>query len=127
MGHINLLLMTLFLIHLPELVEAGKVYRAISPLYRVRKGKNTIYLQDDMELERYIKKHGQPNDITRFKGLGEQNPEELWDTTMNPETRELVQLTADSMEATLGLFNIFMGNNSSMRRSYIMKNAKEMV
>lgn len=119
--------MTLFLIHLPELIKAGKVYRAVSPLYKIKKGKNTIYLQNDDELNKYIKKNGQPNEITRFKGLGEQNPEELWNTTMNPETRTLVQLTTDSMESTLGLFNILMGSNSSLRRDYIMKNTKEMV
>lgn len=126
-GHINVLLMTLFLVHLPQLIEAGKIYRAVSPLYKVRRGKNTEYLQDDEELERYTKKYGQPTEITRFKGLGEQNPEELWNTTMNPETRTLVQLTTDSMERTLGLFNIMMGSDSAARRRYIMNNTKEML
>lgn len=126
-GHINVLLMTLFLIHLPQLIKAGKVYRAVSPLYKIKKGKTTIYLQNDEELEKYIKKNGQPTEITRFKGLGEQNPDELWDTTLNPETRTLVQLTTQSMERTLGLFNIMMGSDSGLRRNYIMRNTKEMV
>lgn len=122
-----MLLMTLFLKHLPQLIEAGKVYRAVSPLYKIKKGKSTLYLQNDEELEKYTKKNGQPSEITRFKGLGEQNPDELWNTTMNPETRTLVQLTTDSMERTLGLFNIMMGNDSGLRRNYIMKNTKEML
>ena len=126
-GHINVLLMTLFLVHLPQLIEAGKIYRAVSPLYKVKRGKNTEYLQNDDELERYIKKYGQPTEVTRFKGLGEQNPDELWNTTMNPETRTLVQLTTDSMERTLGLFNIMMGNDSGARRRYIINNTKEML
>lgn len=126
-GHINVLLMTLFLIHLPELIEEGKVYRAVSPLYKIERGKNTIYIQNDEELEKYIKKNGRPQNLTRFKGLGEQNPEELWTTTLNPDTRTLVQLTTDNMDATLGLFNIMMGNNSEIRRNYIMKNAKEII
>lgn len=126
-NHINVLLMTLFLVHLPGLIKAGKVYRAVSPLYKIKKGKNIIYLQNDDELEKYIKKNGQPSEITRFKGLGEQNPDELWDTTLNPETRTLIQLTTVNIERTLELFNIMMGNDSTIRRMYIMKNTKEMV
>ena len=126
-GHINVLLITLFLVHLPQLIEEGKVYRAMSPLYKVRKGNKIEYLHNDEELERYTKRNGQPTEITRYKGLGEQNPDELWNTTMNPETRTLVQLTTQSMERTLGLFNIMMGKDSSLRRSYIMRNTKEML
>jgi DNA gyrase/topoisomerase IV subunit B len=126
-AHINVLLETLFLKHLPQLITAGKLYRAIPPLYKIKKNKQVIYLQNDEELEKYVKKNGQPKEITRFKGLGEQNPEELWDTTMNPETRTLVQLTTKNMNKTLELFEILMGESSADRRDYIMKNAKEML
>lgn len=126
-GHINVLLMTFFLKHLPQLIEAGKVYRAIPPLYKVKQGSKHIYIQDDAELEKYTKRHGQPKDITRFKGLGEMNPEQLWDTTLNPETRTLVQLTTSDMAKTLELFDTLMGKSSAARREYIMKNAGELI
>lgn len=126
-AHINVLLATLFLKHMPQLITAGKVYRAIPPLYRIKKGKQTIYIQNDDELEKYIKKNGKPSDLTRFKGLGEQNPQELWETTMNPENRVLAQLTTKDIQASLELFEILMGENSSERKEYIMKYAKDMI
>ena len=127
MEHINVLLMTLFLKHLPQLIEAGKIYQAMPPLFKVEHKKKDYYLQNDAELSAFIKKYGEPKEITRYKGLGEQNPEELWETTLNPETRTLVQLTTKNIEETLELFDVLMGNDSTKRREYIMENAKEMI
>lgn len=125
--HINVLLMTLFLCHLPQLIEAGKIYQAMPPLFKVEHRKKDYYLQNDSELADFIKKYGEPKEITRFKGLGEQDPEELWATTLDPENRTLVQLTTKNIEETLELFDVLMGNDSTKRREYIMENAKEMI
>ena len=116
-SHITLLLTTLFLYHFPELVKAGKLYNAVSPLYKV----GNQYLYSKEELDEYVRTHGSPSHITRYKGLGELNPEELWDTTMNPATRRLVQVTTDDLQKTLDLFYIFMGDKSELRRNYIME------
>ena len=115
--HITLLLSTLFLYHFPELVKAGKLYNAVSPLYKV----GNTYLYTKEELDNYIKQHGNPSHIVRFKGLGELDPEQLWETTMNPATRRLVQVTTDDLQKTLDLFYIFMGDKSELRRNYIME------
>jgi DNA gyrase/topoisomerase IV subunit B len=125
-SHINVLLATLFFIHLPELIKQGKVYRAVPPLYRIKTAKQTIYLQNDNELQKYIKKYGQPTNLTRFKGLGEQNATELWDTTLNPEKRTLIQLSTKNFKKTYKLFDILMGNDSAARKEFIMDNVEEM-
>lgn len=124
-GHINILIMTLFLMHLPEIVKAGKLYRAVPPFYKYKSGKSVKYLQDDAAKDAYIKRYGQPKDMTRFKGIGEMNPDELWDTTLDPKNRVLVQLTTEDLQTTLQLFDTLMGSKSSDRRSFIMEHAKE--
>lgn len=122
-GHIELLLMTLFLHHLPELVRQGKVYTSISPLFKTTTARETRYWYPDQlgEYRKYIRNHSNVN-IVRVKGLGELNPDELYETSMNPEHRRLVQLTTNDMEKTLKLYDTLMGKQPSLRRDFIMKN-----
>ena len=120
--HIELLLMTLFLHHLPELVTTGKIFAATPPLYRTKTSRETKYwYEDNSEFKKYMRNHKNVQ-LTRFKGLGEQNAEELYETTMNPETRKLVPLTTEDMETTLKLYGDLMGKQPSLRRDFIMKN-----
>ena len=119
-GHINCLLVALFAYHLPELLKAGKVYCAVPPLYKVSKGKDYHYLYSDDELGKF-----KGYDVTRYKGLGEQCPEELWESTMNPDTRELIQLTAEDMDEVLALYEVLMGNSPSKRKEFIMEHARQ--
>lgn len=124
-SHIALLLCSLFLYHLPQLVLQGKLYKAVSPLYGIQKNNKIIYLYNDKELEEYISKFGKPSHITRFKGLGELNSKQLWETTMNPINRRLLPLTTDDMVKTIELFDTLMGNDAKLRKAYIMENAEE--
>lgn len=124
-SHISLLLCSLFLYHLPQLVLQNKLYKAISPLYSVTRGTKVIYLYDDEELKNYISKYGNPSHITRYKGLGELNPQQLWDTTMNPATRRLQPLGTENLEETIELFDKLMGDDARLRREYIIENAEE--
>lgn len=120
--HIELLFMTLFLHHLPELVKQGKVYSATPPLYRTANGKEVLYwYEDSSEFKKYMRNHKNVK-LTRFKGLGEMCADELYETTMNPANRHLVQLTTEDMEATMQLYNDLMGKQPSLRREFIMKN-----
>ena len=121
-GHINCLLTTLFLYHLPQLITAGKVYCAMPPLYRLTKGKDRIFTSDNELMNSYSKKG---YEVQRIKGLGEQNAEELWESTMDPKTRTLVQLTTDNIDEILALYDILMGNSSKERKSFITNHARE--
>jgi len=126
-AHINILIMALFLRHMPEIIKQGKLYRAVPPFYQVKKGKKRVYLQDNKELNRYIKRFGQPKELTRFKGLGEMGARQLWETTMDPEARKLVQLSTTDVEGALELFDILMGNSSQKRKEYIFENAEDVM
>ena len=120
--HIEILLLTLFLHHLPELIKQGKVYAAVSPLYRTINGKEVKYwYEDNSEFKKYMRNHKNVK-LTRFKGLGEMCADELYETTMNPANRHLVQLTTEDMEATMQLYHDLMGKQPSLRREFIMKN-----
>lgn len=121
--HIELLLTTLFLHHLPEIVKQGKLYSAQSPLYKTTTAKETKYwYPDDMkEYKKYIRNH-KNCEIVRIKGLGELNPNELYATSMDPNNRRLIQLTTDDLQKTLDLYNMLMGKIPSLRRDFIMKN-----
>ena len=122
-GHINLLLTTLFLHHLPELITAGKVYVATPPLYKTTNGKETLYWypSEEKEYKKYMRNH--KNAISkRFKGLGEMSQDELYSTTMDPANRHLVQLTTDNMSATLDLYNKLLGKQPSLRKEFILRN-----
>ena len=122
--HIEILLMTLFLHHLPELVKQGKVYAATPPLYRTinSTGKEIKYwYEESSEFKKYVRNHKNVT-ITRFKGLGEMPADELYQTTMNPASRNLIQLTTENLEATLELYNQLLGKSPSLRRDFILKN-----
>ena len=118
MAHINILILTLFIKHLPELIKRGKVYMALPPLYRAKNGTKTSFYYSDDELE----KNKPKGEITRFKGIGEMNADELWETTMDPKNRKLIQLTTENFHETLQIFETLMGKSSAARRHFIETN-----
>jgi len=122
-GHIENLLITLFLHHLPELINQGKVYAAVPPLYRTVNGKEIKYWTpaQTSEYKKYMRNHRNA-ESTRLKGLGEMNAEELYSTTMDPANRTLIQLTTDNCEKTLQLYDVLMGKSPAARKEYIIKN-----
>lgn len=123
-SHIRTLLLTLLYRHMRGLIEKGYVYIAKPPLYRLKVGAKVHYLDDDEALIEFQRDHPKVNP-TRFKGLGEMNPDELWDTTMNPETRTLVQVQmGDALDAERK-FSILMGEDVAPRKEFIQKNAKD--
>ncbi|MEM4230673.1 MAG: toprim domain-containing protein, partial [Candidatus Pacearchaeota archaeon] len=122
--HIKTLLLTFFYRFMPQLIQNGKVYIAVAPLYKVRK-KEDYYVYSDEELKLLLKKIGENADVQRFKGLGEMNPQQLWDTTMNPRTRILKRVTIqDAIEADT-IFSILMGEEVAPRKKFIIEHAHE--
>lgn len=145
-SHIRTLLLTFFYRHMKELITSGRVYIAQPPLYKVKKGKEEHYAFDDEERDKVLKQfrkdmktkagvvedddevdeEGQPKGVTisRYKGLGEMNPEQLWSTTMNPETRTVLQVNVESAAAADKIFETLMGDAVEPRRAFIEKHAK---
>lgn len=152
-SHIRTLLLTFFYRHMREVIDAGKLYIAQPPLYKIKKGKQEFYAYDDAERDSILKSlkidknkikaevtpEGEINEIvedetgavpdgrvaiSRFKGLGEMNPEQLWSTTMNPETRTILQVTNENASAADKMFRVLMGEEVEPRRKFIEENAK---
>jgi len=142
-SHIRTLLLTFFYRHMREIVETQRLYIAQPPLYKIKKGKTEFYAYDDAERDEILKsmkvdksavviENGEEGEaanpkginISRFKGLGEMNPEQLWNTTMNPETRTIVQVTNENAAAANNIFKILMGEEVEPRRKFIEENAK---
>lgn len=127
-AHITTLVLTFLYRHMPELIEEGYVYVAQSPLYRVEKGKEKIYLINEdarIKFEKELEEQGKeiPH-VARFKGLGEMNPEELWETTMDPDSRTLKKITIDDAEEADRVFDMLMGSEVPPRRRFIQSHAK---
>lgn len=123
-AHIMTLLLTFFFRFAPKLIENGKLYIAVSPLYRVRKRKDH-YVYSDQELKKVISELGSGADVQRFKGLGEMNPEQLWETTMDPKKRLLNRVTIEDAVAADDVFSRLMGDDVEPRRQFIAERAKE--
>ncbi|SMB88438.1 DNA gyrase subunit B [Thermanaeromonas toyohensis ToBE] len=125
-SHIRTLLLTFFYRYMRPLIEKGYVYIAQPPLYRVSRGKETHYLYSDQALENFLaSRDGERWEVQRYKGLGEMNPEQLWETTMNPATRTLLKVTLEDAVAADEIFDILMGDRVEPRREFIQKHAHE--
>ena len=125
-AHIRTLLLTFFFRHMKPLIEAGYMYIAQPPLYRVKQGKNVTYLADDAELAAYREQVGKKRvDVSRFKGLGEMNASELWETAMDPERRRLLRVDLDDATRAEEVFSTLMGDDVKARKLFIQQNAKD--
>ncbi len=125
-SHIRILLLTFFYRYMKPLLENNYVYIAQPPLFQIKKGKEIQYAYSDEQLNDILDKIGRERvEIQRYKGLGEMNPEQLWETTMNPETRTILQVKMEDARRAEELFTIFMGDKVDPRKEYIQKYAKD--
>ena len=125
-SHIRTLLLTFFFRYMHELVERGHVYLAMPPLYKISRGRQEHYAYDDTDRDRILKEmgsEGEKANIQRYKGLGEMNPGQLWETTMNPMTRNIMQIRLEDAVEAESIFTTLMGENVAPRREFIEENA----
>ena len=125
-SHIATLYLTFFYRHMTELVQNGHIYLAVPPLYKATWGKEKKYLFDDREREEFLKTEpGKKAIVQRFKGLGEMNADELWDTTMNPVTRKLKLVEVEDAVKADEVFTMLMGDEVPPRKRFIQTHAKQ--
>ena len=122
-AHIRAILLTFFYRYMRELVTEGHVYIGMPPLYKIQKGNSTQYVYDDKELKKVLKNVGKGYTLQRYKGLGEMNPEQLWQTTMDPQNRKLMQVTIEDAAQSDRIVTILMGDKVEPRREYISTHA----
>ncbi len=123
-SHIRILMLTFFFRFMRPLIENGHVFIALPPLYKIAKGKQEMYFYDDESLNKYYEENGRKSgELQRYKGLGEMNPEQLWETTMDPQNRTLLRVTMEDAIEADKLFSILMGEQPELRRDFIEQNA----
>ncbi|MDD4244851.1 MAG: toprim domain-containing protein, partial [Candidatus Methanomethylophilaceae archaeon] len=126
-AHIATLLLTLFYRQMRPLIDNGHVYLAMPPLYRISKGKKERYVYTEEEMVTVVEEFGQGSNVTRYKGLGEMNPHQLWETTMDPANRMMKKVRVEDAMLADQLFSTLMGDAVEPRREYIIEHAHEVV